>query len=407
MSAAATHERAMSEASLLSPSSLKREVRQRARILHVVSCLGMGGTEHGLLKVINGLGHERFEHRICVVRTLDKDFARRMTSVELYEVGSGNAGLQFPLLRLASIMKAYRPHVVHTRNFGALEGIPASRVAGVPVAIHSEHGYELETVAGLPLRRRVMCRALFGMADAVFTVTENLRAYHAAQSWTPEQRLRVIYNGVDLETFTPSRTTAEETRHRYCIPADRIVIGSVGRLVPIKNQATLLRAAEMLAENGCPIHVVLVGDGKEAPALKKQAAESAALQGRVTFAGTSDRVSDLLSAMDIFVLPSISEGMSNTILEAMATALPVVVSRTGGNPELVDEGRSGYLFRPTDPRSLAGALGRLVQSEELRRGFGESAREAVVARFSLSGMIQRYDNLYRELMSVRNIRVDI
>jgi len=88
-------------------------------------------------------------------------------------------------------MREYRPHIVHTRNFGALEAIPAARIVGVPVAIHSEHGYELEVLGGLPLRRRVLCRAFYAMADAVFAVTKDLRKYHSKQSWLPEQKFRV------------------------------------------------------------------------------------------------------------------------------------------------------------------------------------------------------------------------
>jgi len=374
---------------------------ERLRVLHVVSRLGMGGTEHGVLKVIHGLGNGQFEHRICAVRGIDADFARRMSAPHAYSAGSAKLGFQFPLFRLVQIMKEFRPHIVHTRNFGALEAIPAARMAGVPVAVHSEHGYELEILDGLPLRRRVLCRALYAMADAVFAVTGDLRTYHAKQSWLPAKDFRVIYNGVNLEKFSPRADAASGMRRTYDIPEGPVIIGSVGRLVPIKDHATLLQAVELLSRKGANLHVLLVGDGPEAKKLKETAAASTALSGRVTFTGASDSVPELLSAMDIFVLPSVCEGMSNTLLEAMACGLPVVATRTGGNPELVEDGKSGWLFSPRDAEALANILGQLTEDAYIRRKFGTAARERAVERFSLAGMMQRYSDLYCELMAQR------
>jgi sugar transferase (PEP-CTERM/EpsH1 system associated) len=374
---------------------------ERLRVLHVIACLGMGGTEHGVLKVLNGLGEERFEHRICAVRGIDAGFAHRMhVTGQVYCAGSPTPGFQFPLFRLTRIMNEFRPHIVHTRNFGALEAIPAARLAGVPVAIHSEHGYELEILSGLPLRRRILCRAFYNMADAVFTVTEDLRAYHAKQSWLRAEKLQVIYNGVNTEHFCPRPDTAH-LRHELQIPQDRIVIGSVGRLVPIKDHYTLLLAAESLLRERNNVHVLLIGGGPELAKLQAYAVASPELTGRVTFTGSSDRIPEMLNAMDIFVLPSICEGMSNTILEAMASGLPVVVTSAGGNPELVDDGRVGWLFAPRDTRALAHQLDRLVRDGNLRHEFGAAARQRAVQRFSLTAMIEAYRGLYLDLAARR------
>ena len=375
---------------------------ERLRVLHVVARLGLGGTEHGVLKVLGGLGEEQFEHRICAVRGMDTGFASRMNvAAKTYTAGSAAPGFQFPLFRLKRIMKEFRPHIVHTRNFGALEAIPAARLAGVPVAIHSEHGYELEILQGLPLRRRILCRALFPMADAVFAVTKELRTYHSCQSWLPTGRFRVIYNGVNTDRFSPLCDEAPKIRRELQVPAGRTVIGSVGRLVPIKDHVTLLRAAELLLQQGKEIHVLLVGDGPERAKLQEYAANSPQLAGRVGFLGASDRVPQLMNAMDVFVLPSICEGMSNTILEAMATGLPVVATRAGGNPELVDDESVGLLFAPRDVPALAQHLARLVENADLRRNVGESARRRVVEQFSLAEMIRRYRDLYLELAARR------
>jgi sugar transferase (PEP-CTERM/EpsH1 system associated) len=376
----------------------------RLRILHVVSCLGMGGTEHGVLKIIRGLGHAEFEHQICAVRGVDDNFVRQMkVPAQVSSVGRTEPGFQFPLFRLMHLMKKFRPHIVHTRNFGALEAIAAARFAGTPVAIHSEHGYELEILGGLPLRRRLVCRALYTMADQVCTVTRDLMDYHSKQSWLPPRKFRVIYNGVDTDIFSPRPELAAVLRTEIGIPMGRMVIGSVGRLVPIKDYKTLFQSAEMLVRQGRDVHVLLVGSGPELPKLQTYAAASSELAGRVLFLPASNRVADLLNSMDVFVLPSISEGMSNTILEAMATGLPVVVSRAGGNPELVDDGSVGGLFEPRDVQALTRHLERLVDNSVLRREYGKAARQRAVDQFSLSGMVQHYRETYVDLASSRGV----
>ena len=379
-------------------------VSRKIRILHVVSRLGLGGTEHGVLKLLRGLAPEEFEHVICAVRGIDSAFGERVhPQVKLYSVGHPKPGFQFPLLRLARLMRELRPHIVHSRNFGALDAVPAARMAGVPVAIHSEHGYELELVAGLPLRRRLVCRAVFPMADAVLTVTKELREFHSRQSWTKKGRFRVIYNGVDTERFFPRPEEAAKSRGEQGIPPGKIVIGSIGRLVPIKDHRTLLKAAERLLSNGKDIHVLIVGAGPELKGLQTHVRQSSALQGRVSFAGASDNIPELLSAIDIFVLPSISEGMSNTILEAMASGVPVIAGRTGGNPELIAEERCGRLFTPRDDAGLAEQIAHLANNAQLRAALGSAGRDRVIHDFSLARMIAQYRDLYFELAAQRRI----
>jgi sugar transferase (PEP-CTERM/EpsH1 system associated) len=377
---------------------------ERLRVLHVVSRLGVGGTEHGVLKVIQGLGEAGFEHRICAVRGMDLDFAGRMNvATKVSSVASERPGFQFPLFRLARVMREFRPHVVHSRNFGSLEAIPAARLARVPVAIHSEHGYELETLEGLPLRRRLFFRGCYAIADAVFTVTQDLRSYHSRQLWIPAEKLRVIHNGVDTERFSPRLEQSAGVRRQLDIPKTRVVIGSVGRLVAIKDYGTLLRAADNLARHGKDVHVLLVGSGPELLSLQDLARALPGLVGRVTFSGLSHDVSELLMAMDVFVLTSISEGMSNTILEAMASGLPAVVTRTGGNAELVEDGRSGWLFAPRDAQALVHHLLRLTEDSTLRRQTGQAARRRACEFFSVEGMLQSYGDLYWELASRRGL----
>lgn len=378
------------------PPSMRAE---RIRVLHVIPQLGLGGTEKGVLKVIAGLGSDKYEHRICAVRGIDAGFASgELSCGNAYSADSGKPGFQFPLWRLKKFMQEFRPHVMHSRNFGALEAIPAARLAHVPVAIHSEHGYELEIMGGLPLRRQMLCRVFYQMADAVFTVTKDLRTYHAAQTRLSPERFQVLYNGVDTVKFSPDRELAVQIRSTLGVPPGRLLIGSVGRLVPIKDHKTLLRAAEVLVQQGKDVHVLIAGAGPELANLKSFADASSSLAGRVLFTGAANNVPELLHAMDAFVLPSICEGMSNTILEAMSCGVPVIVTRTGGNPELIEEGCSGYLFAPGDAPALSRLLSQIAEHPAEARELGAAARLRAVEEFSISGMIGKYHRMYQDLL---------
>jgi sugar transferase (PEP-CTERM/EpsH1 system associated) len=362
------------------------------RILHVLNCLGRGGAEFGVLKLIEGLGAE-FEHRLCTTRWYDPDFVRAHHLEKiLYVAGSFRQGLQFPLFRLKRIFQRYRPHIVHTRNWGAMEAIPAARLAGVPIVIHSEHGYEVESLGGFPHRQRLFRRIAYAMANRVFAVSQELREFHSRQAWMRPNQISVIYNGVDTKRFSPSAASRQLVRQEFGFPSERLVIGAVGRLVPIKDYSTLLKATARLRQRGINLHLLLVGEGPERKSL--QAQESALLRGRITFVGASDRIPELLNAMDIFVLPSFREGMSNTLLEAMACGLPILATRVGGNPEVVDDGSSGWLFSPGDVEDLAKRLEALAAKPEIRRALGDAARMRARTVFGLDGMIERYRSLY-------------
>jgi sugar transferase (PEP-CTERM/EpsH1 system associated) len=374
------------------------------RVLHVFTHLGTGGTELGILRVVAGLGGPQFQHRLCTLRGFDPDFVRRNNlSDQVLVAGRADGKSQFLLFRLMAIMKSYKPHIVHSRNWGAIEAVPAARLAGVPVVIHSEHGYEVDMLRGLPVRRRLLRRALYPLADAVFTVTEELRQYHRRQAWVSADRIRVIYNGVDTERFSPCPDARVRLRKKLGLTAGTFVIGTVGRMVPIKDQKTLLRAAELLIRLGLDVHVLLLGTGPERRALEDYVQASAELRGHVTLLGVSDSVPELLQSLDVFVLPSLCEGFSNTLLEAMACGLPTVATRVGGNPEVVGERQSAWLFSPGDFSGLAERLERMARCGKLGIELGAEARERALAHFGRDHMLKQYRELYFELTERRGL----
>lgn len=378
----------------------------RLRILHVINRLDLGGTESGILKIVYGLGDSEFSHAICTARGHNAAYTQQNgLCVKLFDASGPDTKFQFLFRTFAKIIRSYRPHIVHSRNWGAIEAVFAARFAGVPVVIHSEHGYELDMLAGLPLRRRVMRRAAFALADAVFTVSADLRDYHARQAWLSSSRIRVLANGVDSARFAPTDGAKTALRSRLGLPLNTFLVGSVGRLVPIKGHAALLDAAELVIQRGVDLSVVLVGDGSELERLRLKAAASPHLSARVYFLGASRNVAEALQAMDAFVLPSISEGMSNTLLEAMSAGLPVVATRVGGNSELVADQITGLLVSVGNVLELAGQLENLALHPQLRKNLGASARARILADYRLDRMLDRYRNLYKELAARRGISV--
>jgi sugar transferase (PEP-CTERM/EpsH1 system associated) len=374
------------------------------RVLHVVDRIGVGGTELNVLKLLRGLSSEVFDQRLCSIRRGSDSANPGFTAgFELFTAGARENGFQFAVPPLVGVMRVHRPQIVHSRNWGAIEAVVAARLAGVPVAVHSEHGYELEMFDGLPLLRRSFRRLAYSLADAVITVTQDLRDYHARQAWVSPEKIRVIHNGVDTARFQPRPELRAAVRQRLELAATSFVIGSVGRLVPIKDYPTLLQAVEKILARGVDARVLLVGSGSELGRLKAFVEASSLLAGRVTFAGICPNVPELLAAMDAFVLPSVREGMSNTLLEAMSAGLPVIAMRVGGNPEIVEDGRSGWLLAPGDVEALADRLEQLAGSPEIRQRVGDAGRRRVFEHFTLARMLTNYEDLYRELAERRGL----
>ena len=377
---------------------------QKLRILHVFNYLGVGGTELTALRLIQHLGTQDFTHKLFGLRGADQAMlAARYPQVDVLTPENDKKQSKSQFLLLRRVIQAYRPHVVHSRNWGAIETVLAARSAGVPIVVHSEHGYEKETMNGFPLRRRAFRRLAYGMADALLTVTEELRNYHAKQGWVSAAAFRVISNGIDLQTFSPKREPTSSFRSELKIAPGRLVLGTIGRMVAVKDQLTLLRAADALASRGMDIQVLLVGSGPEAQTLQNYVASSLALNGRVSIMAPTERVAETLRSMDVFVLPSLAEGMSNTLLEAMACGIPVIATNAGGNPEIVEDGRSGFLFSPGDFAELALLVERIHRDPALKTRLAKAARDRVERQYSLENMASAYRHLYLGLAEQRGL----
>lgn len=360
-------------------------------IQHVLLNLQPGGLENGVVNVVNGLDPRRFRSSLCCLQSAGK-FANRVCAPDasIQEMGlRGGNNYRLPW-RLAQLFRRTQPDIVHTRNPEAFfYGFLGAKLARVPALIHSEHGRTFPD----KWHRLWVQRLFTRYTDTVFAVTQQLKRELVREVGLPATRIEVVYNGVDLSRCVP--TDRESVRRHLGASVGDIVIGSVGRMVPVKNYPLLLRAVQGLAEN-TNIIVMLVGDGPELAALMAMA-RALGLGERVRFLGYRDDVFELLAAMDVFVLPSISEGMSNTLLEAMAAGVPVVASDVGGNPEIVRDEVDGLLFPTADEAALRERLQRVCTAPSLRACLGKAGRERVLDGFSIEAMIARYERLYQRV----------
>jgi sugar transferase (PEP-CTERM/EpsH1 system associated) len=367
------------------------------RILHVVDSLGKGGLENGLVNLIQRLGPGAFEHVVCAIRRLGSNVERLPDGVRVVCLATEGKRTRVQVPAMARVIQEFQPDIVHSRNWGAIEGVFAGRWAGSCALVHSEHGLASESDRSEPRRRTWLRRLAFGLADRVVAVSEQLRQHHARRTGFPERRIAVIHNGVDNQRFRPNLEARACMRHELGLSDSDFCIGAVGNLFPVKDHMTLLRAANEFGRRPSNWRLLVIGDGPELPRLEEFAAAQPALGQRVSFLRSSDRVPELLEALDAYVLSSVFEGISNSLLEAMATGIPVVATAVGGNPEVVVNGVSGLLFPAADAASLAGHLETLRAGPEMRARLGREAQRRVGEHFSLVSMVRQYAQLYESL----------
>jgi glycosyltransferase involved in cell wall biosynthesis len=232
---------------------------------------------------------------------------------------------------------------------------------------------------------------------AVVAVSRDIASGVCAGNWADPSRLHTVLNGVDLDQFQPG-SDRDPVRRALGISPGARVLGTVARLSPEKDQATLLRAFRQLARELPSAHLMLVGDGALRSELERLARDLG-LAERTHFLGERRDIASLLRAMDVFCLPSLTEGTSLTLLEAMATGLPVVATAVGGNPEVVADQVSGLLVKPGEPDQLAHALLCVFQDGQWARRLGHAGREIVRQRYSMQAMVERYAGIYQQVLS--------
>ena len=375
-------------------------------LAHVVFRFGMGGLENGIVNLINHLPRERWRHAIVSLTDVSREFTERIArqDVNYIALGKRPGHLVRDYPRLLRLFKALRPAIVHTRNLAALEAIMPAWAARVPVRIHGEHGWDIQDPEGRRRRYRLVRRLYRPFVNHYIALSQHLAEYLQQQVGVTDEAISQVYNGVDTERFHPGAGDAIAGCPFHA--PDHWLIGSVGRLEAIKDPLNLVRAfirALKLHPAGAErLRLVIVGDGALRQEVEALLAD-AGVRDLAWLAGERAEVPQFMRGLDCFVLPSRAEGVSNTILEAMATRLPIVATRVGGNAELIESGMSGTLVPPADPEALSRAIIAYSHDRAVARRHAKAAYHVALTRFSLATMVAAYASIYEHALTAAGI----
>lgn len=378
------------------------------RVVTLVDRLVQGGAERLAVEITTRLDPERFDRTLCVTRWADAAHADFGPAVAQARAELDRTGVRFIGLSrrsrvdlpawgpLIAALRGDRTDVVHGHMIGSnIAAVVFGRLSGVPVVVSHEHSWSF---AGSRWRLPVDRFLIAGGSDALIACSrEDRRRMIELEKIRPEQ-IRFIPNGIDPRPPTPGR----DLRAELGIPAGTPVVGSVGTLRVEKRFDVLVRAAAQLAGRIPAVRVLLAGEGPERPALEALIDELD-LPGVVTLLGSRTDVPDVLAALDVAVVCSDFEGSPLSVMEYMEAALPVVGSRVGGIPDLIEDGVHGLLVERRDDRALADAIATLVADPARRRAMGLAGRERRRAEFDLAGLVTRIEELYAELLDRRGV----
>ena len=374
-------------------------------IVHVIHQLDVGGLENGLVNLINHLPPGRYRHAIVCLKNATAFRQRlRAPGVDIISLDKREGKDPLHYLRLYRVLRQLQPSLVHTRNLGCIEAQLVACLAGVPLRVHGEHGREINDLHGASRKYRLLRKLMRPLVQHFIAVSADLGQWLVQAIGAPPSTVSHIGNGVDSLQFHPRLGPPAVVGPPGFLQHGAYVIGSVGRMAAVKDFQSLVQAfLLLLREPGARarLRLMIVGDGPCRQACLELLAQAGA-QDLAWLPGARDDVAQLLRAMDVFVLPSLAEGSSNTILEAMASALPVVATEVGGNAELVQSGWNGMLVPPRSPELLADALSDYCRSPELGRRHGARGRRLVLAEHSLAAMAGAYLAVYDRLTGAQS-----
>ncbi|MDP1639269.1 MAG: TIGR03088 family PEP-CTERM/XrtA system glycosyltransferase [Candidatus Nitrotoga sp.] len=370
-------------------------------IVHIIHHFGVGGMENGIVNLINHMPPGRYRHAIVCLTGYSEFRQRLHQPVELVALNKRDGNDVGLYGRLFRELRRLKPDIVHTRNLATLEGQVVAAAAGISNRVHGEHGRDMFDLQGKNRKYNLLRQAIRPLVKHYIPVSKDLERWLIDTIHVNPARATQIYNGVDSGKFTPFTAPRINFGPPGFCPPEGFVFGAVGRMAEVKDYPNLVRAflrmLELKPEIGARARLVILGEGvarKTCLGLLKQSnAEHLAW-----LPGNRDDIADLIRQFDVFCLSSLGEGVSNTILEAMACGLPVVATAVGGNSELVEAGITGTLVPSADPKAMAHALLMYYQDSALTRTHGAAGRAKIEARFSMSAMVRGYLNVYDSVL---------
>lgn len=359
-------------------------------VFHLIYRFDVGGLETVLVNLINSLPTENFKHVIVSLTDSSEQMKSRIhvNNVDVVELHK-SPGNDFSIyLKLWKLFRQYHPQIVHSYNIATLEYQFVAFLAGIPSRIHAEHGRDIFDLDGSNKKYQILRRVLNPFIHYWIPVSQELANWLKNTVKIPEKKIKLIYNGIDLNFYQPVSRSQK----------DIFTIGTVGRAVPVKNQLMLIQAVEFLLKQHPNLHkklrLIIVGDGELLPKLQAYIYENQ-LQKNIELLGERNDIYEILKTIDLFVLPSLAEGIALTLLEAMASGLPIIATNVGGNPELIEPGENGQLIPSQNTQALANSILCYLNDFSRYEKQGIISRKKVETHFSLQTMTQSYLDIYK------------
>ena len=381
----------------------------RPLVLHVMYRFDTGGLENGVVNLINHMPAHAYRHAVLALTEVT-DFRHRVlrSDVEFISLRKppGQGIWQYP--KLFRLFRQLRPDIVHSRNLAALEVQVPAWAAGVPVRVHGEHGRDVGDLDGNNRTYQRMRRVYKPFVHHHVALSRDLATYLVDKVHVPPANITQAYNGVDTLRFCPAQAGQAPISGCPFDPTQHWLVGTVGRMQTVKDQVNLAQAfvqALAMAPQLAPrLRLVMVGDGP-LRARVQNILDAAGVADLAWLPGERQDVAEIMRGLHAFALPSLAEGISNTILEAMASALPVVATDVGGNADLVANGQTGHIVAAADPPALARHLVELARDPERARCMGQAGRQRVLDNFSMLAMVSTYQRVYdQQLRRVHSIQ---
>ena len=380
------------------------------RVVRVIARLNIGGPARQAILLTAGLDRARFATTLVtgVVGHAEGDFtdaarARGVTPVVIPELGRAIRPARdlTALIKLIRLFRALRPDIVHTHTAKAgTLGRLAARLARIPVKIHTFHGHVLEGYFSRPVTRAFLEveRRLARTTDRLVTVSPRLKAQLLAMGIGRPEQVDVVPLGLDLERFRRARPASLALRPSLGLTGDMPLLGIVGRLVPIKDHATLFQALARLHDEGPAVHLVVIGDGEERARLEELAGRLG-LGSRIHFLGWRVDLETILKELDVVICASRNEGTPVALIEAMAAGIPVLSTDVGGVADLVAHEETGWLVPSGDPDAMASAIRRLLSDRILGARLAAAGQVAALDRHDVARLISRVEVLYADVLA--------
>jgi glycosyltransferase involved in cell wall biosynthesis len=375
---------------------------EKINILHIYQNSKIGGVQLQILYLLKEYNRNVFNPIVCCFgpkEELGEEIEKLGLDFIPLNIKRSHRFSPKIITELHRLMKKRHIHIVRAHRYRAsLYGRLAALLARVPVIITSVHdNYRKD----LRLGRRIANRILSRVTDKIVAVSESVRRDVTKYDGLDPSKILVIYNGVDASKFTPDGKF-HNIREEFSIANSDIVVGSVGRLVPAKGLEYLIEAVSHLGKEINNIKLLIVGHGSLLDSLRDGAREHG-INERVIFTGKRRDIPDILSGIDIFVMPSLAEGLGNSLLEAMAMCKPIIATAVGGMPELIKNGVNGILVPPRDPDTLAAAIKTLIENRYLATKMGQAARNFVLNNYDIKEITQKWQSLYLSILKEKGL----